>query len=74
MSGIKVNKVLIDGGAAISLLSKKTLMKIGKHPDDLVPTNIAVTDFSGASIPAKGLTVKLRHPHLVPPTGWDCSS
>ncbi|RYR58608.1 hypothetical protein Ahy_A05g024468 [Arachis hypogaea] len=31
------------------------LMKVGKHPDDLVPTNIAITDFSGASTPAKGL-------------------
>ncbi|KAL1293674.1 hypothetical protein AAHE18_19G088200 [Arachis hypogaea] len=31
------------------------LMKVGKHPDDLVPTNIVVTDFSGALSPAKGL-------------------
>ncbi|RYR75606.1 hypothetical protein Ahy_A01g000165 [Arachis hypogaea] len=55
MSRIKVNKVLIDGGAAISLLPERMLMKVGKHPDDLVPTNIAVTDFSGTSTPAKGL-------------------
>ncbi|RYR12275.1 hypothetical protein Ahy_B04g069808 isoform A [Arachis hypogaea] len=55
MSGIKVNKVLIDGGATISLLPERMLMKVGKHPDDLVPTNITVTDFSGASTPAKGL-------------------
>ncbi|QHN96050.1 uncharacterized protein DS421_18g615050 [Arachis hypogaea] len=34
----------------------------GKHPDDLVPTNIAVTDFSGTLTPARGLvtlTVKV---------------
>ncbi|RYR16031.1 hypothetical protein Ahy_B04g073021 [Arachis hypogaea] len=55
MSGIKVNKVLINGGAAISLLPERMLMKVGKHPDDLVPTNTAVTDFSGPSTPAKGL-------------------
>ncbi|XP_016168498.1 uncharacterized protein LOC107611045 [Arachis ipaensis] len=39
------------------------LMKVGKHPDDLVVTNIAVIDFSGASTPAKGLvtlSVKVR--------------
>ncbi|RYR28421.1 hypothetical protein Ahy_B01g052542 [Arachis hypogaea] len=42
LSGIKVNKVIIDGGAAISLLPERMLMKVGKHPDDLVPTNIAV--------------------------------
>ncbi|RYR66159.1 hypothetical protein Ahy_A03g012109 [Arachis hypogaea] len=59
LSGIKVNKVLIDGGTAISLLPERMLMKVGKHPDDLVPTNIAVTDFSGSSTPAKGL-VTLR--------------
>ncbi|RYR59675.1 hypothetical protein Ahy_A05g025593 [Arachis hypogaea] len=43
MSGIKINKVLIDGRAAISLLPERMLMKVGKHPDDLVPTNIIVT-------------------------------
>ncbi|RYR52811.1 hypothetical protein Ahy_A06g027680 [Arachis hypogaea] len=63
MSGIKVNKVLVDGRATISLLPERMLMKVGKHSDDLVPTYISVTDFSG-------LTVKLRHPHLtVLPTG-----
>ncbi|XP_072086771.1 uncharacterized protein [Arachis hypogaea] len=31
------------------------LMKVGKHPDDLVPTNITVTDFSGSSTLTKGL-------------------
>ncbi|KAL1330612.1 hypothetical protein AAHE18_12G121800 [Arachis hypogaea] len=55
LTGIKVNKVLIDGGVAISLLPERMLMKVGKHPDDLVPTNIVVTDFSGTSTPAKGL-------------------
>ncbi|RYQ80186.1 hypothetical protein Ahy_Scaffold1g106759 isoform B [Arachis hypogaea] len=55
LSGIKVSKVLIDGGAAISLLPERMLMKVGNHPDDLVPTNIAVMNFSGASTPAKGL-------------------
>ncbi|KAL1321521.1 hypothetical protein AAHE18_14G133100 [Arachis hypogaea] len=61
LSGIKVNKVLIDGGVAISLLPERMLMKVRKHPDDLVPTNIAVTDFSGTSTPTKGLvTLSVR--------------
>ncbi|KAL1359306.1 hypothetical protein AAHE18_04G098700 [Arachis hypogaea] len=62
LSRIKVNKVLIDGTATISLLPERMLMKMGKHLDDLVPTNIAVTDFNGASTPVKGLitlTVKV---------------
>ncbi|RYQ84917.1 hypothetical protein Ahy_B10g104420 [Arachis hypogaea] len=55
MSGIKVNKILIDEGATINLLPERMLMKVGKHPDDLIPTNIYVTDYSGVSTPAKGL-------------------
>ncbi|RYQ97749.1 hypothetical protein Ahy_B08g093830 isoform B [Arachis hypogaea] len=58
LSGIKVNKVLIDGGAATSLLPERMLMKLGKHPDDLVPTNIALhVDFSVYSPKLKPLNV-----------------
>ncbi|RYR40056.1 hypothetical protein Ahy_A09g045721 [Arachis hypogaea] len=68
LDGFKINKVLIDGGAAISLPSERMLRKVEKHPDDLVPTNIAVTDF-------KSLSVKLRYPDVgFEPTGWDCLS
>ncbi|RYR20700.1 hypothetical protein Ahy_B03g065921 [Arachis hypogaea] len=44
LSGIKINKVLIDGRAAISLLPERMLMKVEKHLNDLVPTNIASLD------------------------------
>ncbi|RYQ83895.1 hypothetical protein Ahy_B10g102775 [Arachis hypogaea] len=64
LNGFKINKVLIDGGAAISLLPERMLGKIGKHPDDLVPTNIAVTNFSGCYLTSEGLSVKLRYPDL----------
>ncbi|RYQ84470.1 hypothetical protein Ahy_B10g103815 [Arachis hypogaea] len=71
LSGIKVNKVLIDGGAAISLLPERMLRKVGKHLDDLVPTNIAVTDFS-CYLSSEGLSVKLRYLELAfEPTGWN---
>ncbi|XP_016192318.1 uncharacterized protein LOC107633193 [Arachis ipaensis] len=55
VNGFKINKVLIDGGVAISLLPKRMLGKVRKHVNELVPTNIAVTDFSGNSTPARGL-------------------
>ncbi|RYR41732.1 hypothetical protein Ahy_A08g038146 [Arachis hypogaea] len=55
MSGIKVNKVLVDGGMAISLLLERMLMKVGKHHDDLTLTNISITDYSGVSTPSRGL-------------------
>ncbi|XP_072064965.1 uncharacterized protein [Arachis hypogaea] len=62
VNGFKINKVLIDGGTAISLLPERMLGKVGKHVSELVPINIAVTDFGGNSTPAKGLvtlTVKV---------------
>ncbi|XP_025632955.1 uncharacterized protein [Arachis hypogaea] len=65
VNGFKINKVLIDGGSVISLLPERMLGKLGKHFGELVPTNIAVTDFSGNSTPAKGLvtlTVKVGSP------------
>ncbi|RYR51546.1 hypothetical protein Ahy_A06g026557 [Arachis hypogaea] len=54
VNGFKINKVWIDGGAAISLLPERMLGKVRKHVDKLVLTNIVVTDF-------KGLSVKLRY-------------
>ncbi|RYR67085.1 hypothetical protein Ahy_A03g013340 [Arachis hypogaea] len=57
VNGFKINKVLIDGGAVISLLPERMLGKVGKHFEELVPTNIAVIDFSGNSMPAKGLVM-----------------
>ncbi|RYQ84385.1 hypothetical protein Ahy_B10g103647 [Arachis hypogaea] len=67
LSGIKVNKVLIDGGAAISLLPERMLIKVGKHPNDLVPTSCYLS--------SEGLSIKLRYPELgFEPTGWDCLS
>ncbi|RYR34669.1 hypothetical protein Ahy_A10g049656 [Arachis hypogaea] len=74
LSGIKVNKVLTDGGVKISLLPERMLLKVGKHPDYLVPTNIAVTDFSGCYLSLEGLTVKLRYPQLNFSHGLNCSS
>ncbi|RYR61288.1 hypothetical protein Ahy_A04g018442 [Arachis hypogaea] len=62
LNRFKINKVLIDGGSAINLLPERMLRKVEKHPDDLFPTNIVVTDFSGTSTLAKGLvtlTVKV---------------
>ncbi|RYR10002.1 hypothetical protein Ahy_B05g078449 [Arachis hypogaea] len=55
MSGICVNKVLVDGGVVISLLPERMLTKVGKYFDDLVPINISVTDYNGVLTHAKGL-------------------
>ncbi|RYR41566.1 hypothetical protein Ahy_A08g037972 [Arachis hypogaea] len=61
MSGICVNKVLIDGGAAINLLPERILIKVKKYFDDLILTNISVTGYSGVSTPVKGLVTLEVH-------------
>ncbi|RYQ98557.1 hypothetical protein Ahy_B07g086297 [Arachis hypogaea] len=64
MSGIKINKVLIDGGAAISLLPERMLMKV-----------LNSFNCEGCYLTLEGLSVKLRRPHItVPPSGWDCAA
>ncbi|RYR09584.1 hypothetical protein Ahy_B05g077955 [Arachis hypogaea] len=84
LSGIKVNKILIDGGDAISLGPERMLIKVGKHPEDLVPINIAPLNVDralnsynceGCYLSSDGLSMKLRYSELgFEPTGWDCLS
>ncbi|MCH93373.1 hypothetical protein A2U01_0014322 [Trifolium medium] len=42
----KVNKVLIDGGAAVNLMPESFLPKIDKTEKDLMDHNIEITDFN----------------------------
>ncbi|RYR19513.1 hypothetical protein Ahy_B03g064304 [Arachis hypogaea] len=55
MSDICVNKVLVNRGATISLSLEQMLIKVGKHFDDLNPSNISMNDYSSMSTPVKGL-------------------
>ncbi|MCI36525.1 hypothetical protein A2U01_0057748, partial [Trifolium medium] len=41
----KVNKVLIDAGAAVNLMPESFLSKIDKSEKDLMDHNIVITDF-----------------------------
>ncbi|RYQ85760.1 hypothetical protein Ahy_B10g105357 [Arachis hypogaea] len=61
VNGYKINNVLIDGGAAISLFPERMLGKVGKHVS--------------CYLTSEGLSVKLRYPNMpYEPTGWDCDS
>ncbi|RYR05184.1 hypothetical protein Ahy_B06g085062 [Arachis hypogaea] len=53
MSGIKINKVLIDGGVAISLLPERILMKVDRVLNSFNCKSFYLT--------SEGLNVKLRH-------------
>jgi hypothetical protein len=42
-----MTKMLVNGGAAINLMPYYTFRKIGKRTEDLCPTDMRLTDFSG---------------------------
>ena len=54
IDGKPLTKMLIDGGAAINLMSYSTFRKLGKRKEDLCPTDMRLIDFSGNILVTKG--------------------
>jgi hypothetical protein len=52
---VGINKVLIDGGAAINLMPSALLKKIGKSVSDLRPHNMVLSDFEGKTTKSLGV-------------------
>ncbi|KAM2288391.1 hypothetical protein ACFXTI_029272 [Malus domestica] len=48
-------KNFIDGGAAVNVLPAKQMKKLGKGIDDLIPTDLTVSSFSGAITKTHGI-------------------
>jgi hypothetical protein len=46
--------MLVDGGAAVNLMSYAMLRKIGKSDEDLTQTDMMLVDFEGNISPAQG--------------------
>jgi len=46
---VGVNKVLVDGGATVNLLSQSFLKKIGLFDSDLKPHNVILTNYEGTT-------------------------
>src|ERR1044072_6222904 len=59
---VGINKVLIDGGAAINLMVSILLSKLGKSTSDLKPHNMVLPDFGGKI--SKALGVILLNVHV----------
>nr|KYP38587.1 hypothetical protein KK1_040155 [Cajanus cajan] len=55
IEGIEVNKVLVDGGAAINILPQTLLKRFGKTLADLKPHNILISDYAGKSSQPEGM-------------------
>lgn len=49
INNIGVNKVLLDGGAAVNLLPQSLLKKIGLSKSDLKPHNVVLSNYEGKS-------------------------
>jgi hypothetical protein len=54
VDGQPVSKILIDGGAAINIMSYVMYRKLGKGDQDLTKTDMMLKDFEGNASPAKG--------------------
>jgi len=47
VDGKPMTKMLVDGGAAINLMSYTMFRKLGKGPEDLLETDMMLKDFGG---------------------------
>nr|KYP48747.1 Transposon Ty3-G Gag-Pol polyprotein [Cajanus cajan] len=55
IEGHEVNKVLVDGGAAVNILPRTMLKRFGKSTADLKPHNILISDYAGKSSHPEGM-------------------
>ena len=49
-----MSKMLVHGGASVNLIPYTTFRKLGKGPDDLIETDMMLTDFGGNASKARG--------------------
>ena len=60
VDGKPMNKMLVDGGASVNLMSSTTFHKLGKGPEDLMETDMMLKDFGGNMSKTRGaINVKL---------------
>ena len=54
VDGKLMNKMLVDGGASVNLMSYTTFCKLGKGLGDLMETNMMLKDFKGNTSKTRG--------------------
>jgi hypothetical protein len=50
-----VNKMLVDTGAAVNIMPYSVLRRLGCSVEDLIKTNVALSDFNGRASEAQGI-------------------
>ncbi|KAM1285244.1 hypothetical protein ACFX2J_027833 [Malus domestica] len=55
LEGVPFKRILIDGGAAVNVLTTNQMRKMGRGTEDLIPTDLTVSSFSGAITKTYGI-------------------
>jgi hypothetical protein len=55
INGHAVNKMLVDTGATVNIMPYSVLRQLGCSVDDLIKTNVALSDFNGQASEAQGV-------------------
>jgi hypothetical protein len=71
INGHPINKMLVDTGAAVNIMSYSVLCQLGRSTEDLNNTNITLSDFNGQASEAQGvLNVDLTMGSKTVPTSF----
>jgi hypothetical protein len=55
INGHLVNKMLVDTGAAVNIMPYSVLRRLGRSAEDLIKTNVTLSDFKGQASEAHGV-------------------
>jgi hypothetical protein len=55
INGHPVNKMLVDTGAAVNIMPYSVLRQLGHSVEDLIKTNVMLSDFNGQASEAQGV-------------------
>jgi hypothetical protein len=55
INGHPINKMLVNTGAAVNIMPYSVLRRLGRSAEDLIKTNITLSDFNGQASEAQGV-------------------
>jgi hypothetical protein len=71
INGYPVNKMLVDTGALVNIMSYLVLHRLGRSAEDLIKTNVTVSNFNGQASEVQGvLNVDLTMGSKTVPTSF----
>jgi hypothetical protein len=55
INGNPVNKMFVDTGATVNIMPYSVLRRLGRSTEDLIKTNVMLSDFNGQTSEAQGV-------------------